>query len=206
MRTPTLVKDYSKLSDSNLDFKGEAVILSLTGNANFPETTPTLADFTTLHTAFVTAMQNTVTGGRTATAIKNQARTELISGMRQLALNIESLAPGDRAKLTSSGFDLAADGENVPPLSTPTEFKILDGVNPGELKFSVRGVPQAVSYVHEYTEAPLTEDSKWVSKVSSTREHTFTGIRSGIRVYGRTAVVGRKGQEAYSPTLSRVVQ
>lgn len=206
MRVPSLVKDYSKLSDSNLDFRAESVILSLTGNANFPETVPTLANFTATHTAFVTALQNTVTGGRTEIALKNEARGELIAAMKQLALNIESLAPGDRPKLTSSGFELASDGENVPSIPAPADFKIADGANPGELKFSVRGVPQAVSYIHEYTEGPVTEDSKWVTKVSSTREHTFTGIRSGIRVYGRTAIVGRKGQEVYSATLTRVVQ
>ncbi|HEY0668654.1 MAG TPA: hypothetical protein VGD22_10785 [Sphingobacteriaceae bacterium] len=206
MKTPTLVRDYARLSDANLDFKAQAVIISLTGNAYFPTTVPSLTDFTTVKTDFSTAMNNAVSGDRTAIALKNQAKSVLTEAMRLLAVNIEFLAKGDRAKLVSSGFDLAADGENVPPLAAPADFKITDGLNPGELRFVVKRVPQAVSYVHEYTEDPVTPDSKWISKISTSREHVFTGIRSGVRVVGRTGAIGRKGQEAYSNMLTRVVQ
>ncbi len=206
MKKASLLKDYSRLSDTKLEFKAQSVTLALTSNASFPETTPTLTVFTATHGAFATAMDQAISGDRTAIALKNQARIKLLAAMKQLALNIESLAPGDRAKLLSSGFELASDGESVPALAPPTEFKISDGINAGELKFSVKRVPQAVSFVHEYTEEPLTPESVWTSKTSTSREYLFTGLRSGVRIYGRTAVIGRKSQEAYSATLSRVVQ
>lgn len=126
--------------------------------------------------------------------------------MKQLALNVESLAPGDRAKLTSSVFELGSDGEGVPPLSVPTDFLVTDGINLGEIKLSVKRVPNAVSYVHQYTDEPVTDNSRWISKSTTSREHTFSGIRSGIRIYARTSAVGRKGQEAYTPVMTRVVQ
>ena len=200
------MRDYARLSDANLDFKAQAIITSLTGNTYFPTTVPALADFTTIKTDFSTAMENAISGDRTAIALKNQARKRLTGVMRLLAVNIEFQAEEDRAKLVSSGFDLAADGENVPPLAAPTEFRIMDGINRGELRFIVKRVPQAISYLHEYTEEPVTAESRWVSKISSSREHVFTGIRSGARVIGRTAAIGRKGQEAYTNTLTRVVQ
>lgn len=206
MRTPTLVRDYRRLSDNNLDFRAEVISLSLTDNLNFPLTVPTLANFDLKRTAFKTAMQNISTGDRIAIAIKNQARAELLSSMKQLALNIESLAPGDRAKLISSGFEMGSDGENVPAIEVPKNFKISDGINAGEIIMSVQGVAQAISYMHEYAEDPLTPESKWNSKVSSSSKHTFTGLRSGIRIHARVAVIGRKGQEAYSHTLTRIVQ
>ena len=206
MKIAKLIKDYSKLSEANLDFKSQMVVINLTGNPNFPVTEPTLADFIVVKSAYTTALQNSAEGGKTAVAIKNQAREELLTNMRNLSLNIEAQAQGDKAKLVSSGFDLAAEGENVPPLTGPTNFKIADGLNAGELKLSVKAVPQAVSYLHEYTDGPVTEESKWISKVSTSREHTFSGIRSGLRVYGRVAVIGRKGQEVYSDVLTRVVQ
>ena len=206
MKIAKLIKDYSKLSEANLDFKSQMGVINLTGNPNFPVTEPTLADFIVVKSAYTTALQNSAEGGKTAVAIKNQAREELLTNMRNLSLNIEAQAQGDKAKLVSSGFDLAAEGENVPPLTGPTNFKIADGLNAGELKLSVKAVPQAVSYLHEYTDGPVTEESKWISKVSTSREHTFSGIRSGLRVYGRVAVIGRKGQEVYSDVLTRVVQ
>ncbi len=206
MKPASLLKDYSRLSDTKLEFKAQSVIGRLTTNTSFPETTPTLVVFSTAHSAFSSAMDQAVSGDRTAIALKNQARAKLLSAMKQLALNIESLAPGDRAKLMSSGFDLASDGESVPALVAPTEFKITDGVNAGELKFSIKRVPQAVSFMYEYTEEPLTAESVWISKASTSREYLFTGLPSGTRIYGRIAVIGRKNQEAYSAILNRVVQ
>ncbi len=205
MRTPNLLKDYSKYSDNNLDHRAEAVVVSLTGNLNFPVTVPALDNFTTVKEAFSTTLESSVDGGRTSIAIKNQARGQLLEAMRQLAMNIESLAPGNRAKLTSSGFELGSEGESAPPLSAPKNFTVSNGINLGEVRLSVQGVPQAVSYLHEYTEDPLTPESKWISKVSSSRQHLFTGLESGIRIHARTAVIGRKGQQVYSQTLSRVV-
>ena len=149
MKIAKLIKDYSKLSEANLDFKSQMVVINLTGNPNFPVTEPTLADFIVVKSAYTTALQNSAEGGKTAVAIKNQAREELLTNMRNLSLNIEAQAQGDKAKLVSSGFDLAAEGENVPPLTGPTNFKIADGLNAGELKLSVKAVPQAVSYLHD---------------------------------------------------------
>jgi hypothetical protein len=206
MKPATLIKDYSRLADINLGFKGQSVIVGLTNNASFTETTPALPAFVVVHSNFMKTMDQAASGDRTAIALKNQARTKLLAFLKQLALNVESLAPGDRAKLLSSGFDLASDGESVPALATPTEFKISDGVNAGELKFSVKRVPQAVSFVYEYTQEPLTAESVWISKASTSREYLFTGLKSGVRIYGRIAVIGRKKQEAYSAILSRVVQ
>lgn len=201
-----MLKSYSRLSETNLNFKAEMVIINLTDNPNFPATIPTVAEFTLIREAYSEGLKNSADGNRTAIALKNQAKEALLIAMKNLATSVESLAQGDRAKLVSSGFDLGSDGENIPEIGTPTNFELSDGPNPGELKLSVKTVPYAIAYLHEYTEAPLTENSIWVSKASSSREHTFKGIRSGIRVYSRVAAIGRKGQEVYTNILFRVVQ
>lgn len=206
MKSYSLLIDYSRLSDTNLEFKAQGVILSLTGNANFPTTMPTLTDFTAVKDAFSTAMENALDGGRTAIALKNQARSELLNSMRFLAINVDSQALGDRAKLLSSGFDLASGGENVPPLSAPAEFKLTEGINPGEVRSVVKRVPQAVSYNHEYTLSPPDANTAWIVKSGTSREFLFSGLPSGQRIYVRVAAIGRKGQEAYTNVLSRVVQ
>ncbi len=206
MKSPKLLKDYSRLSEANLDFKAQAIINALTDNANFPVTLPYLANFTAIKMAYSNALIESTDGNKTSIALKNQTKEELLINMKNLATNIESLAQGDKVKLVSSGFELASDGENVPALTGPVNLVITDGLNPGELKMVVKAVPQAISYVHEYTEEPVTGDSKWVSKISTSREHTFSGIRSGIRINGRVAAIGRKGQEVYSSILTRVIQ
>lgn len=206
MKVSSLVTDYSRLSDTNLEFKAQAVIVSLTANANFPTTMPALTELTALKAAFSTALENALDGARTAIALKNQARSELVNCLRFLSVNIESQALGDKAKLLSSGFDLASEGENVPPLTPPAEFKLTDGINPGEIRSAVKRVPQAVAYNHEYTLSSPDSQTAWVVKSGSSREFLFSGLPSGQRVYVRVAAIGRKGQEAYTNVLSRVVQ
>lgn len=135
MKNPKLILDYNRLSDAALSLKAINVKNSLTGNADFPTTTPSLADFTLIQEGYDTALSKIISGDRIQIALKNQSRATLLATLRQLALDIDAQANGDRAKLLSSGFDLAATGETATSISVPTEFRIVDGLNAGELKF-----------------------------------------------------------------------
>ena len=206
MKNYKLILDYAKLSDAALSIKAVNVKNSLTGNVNFPTTNPSLADFTALQEAFDVALSKTLSADRIQIALKNQDRAALLAGMRQLALDIDAQANGDKAKLLSSGLDLASIGDTASSISVPTEFRILDGVNAGELKFVCKRVINAVSYLYEYTDEIPTEETNWKVQPASSRELTVRGLRSGARIYGRIKAIGRKGQEANSEVLSRLVQ
>lgn len=206
MKKPTLVKDYSKLNDSKLDVKAEEIIAQLTGNLNFPTTVPTIAEFTALKESYTNNLIASGMGDKGIIALKNQSKLALLDGMRFLAINLESQAMGNRAKMVSTGMDLASEGENVPALTAPTNFKLSDGVNSGELKSDVKRVPQATAYSHEYSLLPPDENTVWVPKMVSTKEFTFSDLPVGTRVYVRVAAIGRKSQIAYTGILSRIVQ
>ena len=206
MRKPTLVKDYSKLNEANLEVKSTEIIANLTGNVNFPVTVPSLADFTLIKDEYSSKLIAASNGDKSAIAFKNESKQQLLDNLRFLAINVEAQALGNRAKMVTSGFDLAASGENVPVLNTPENFRLSDGINPGEIKSEVKRVPQAKMYSHEYCLEPPTANTVWISSMVSTREFTFTGLPSGTRVYVRVAVIGSKKQIAYSVVLSRIVQ
>lgn len=207
MKTPNLVRDYSKLSEANLDLKAQSIILALTANANFPATVPTLVNFTTVKTTYSTALGRAVNRDRNFIAQKSAAKTALLLNMKLLSINIESLAQGDKVKLISSGFELTSDGEPSPAIETPTDFILSDGLNAGEIKFSARGSKPVVSYLFQVSTDPvITEDSKWTSKASTSREFTFSNLPSRALIHGRVAAIGRNGQEAFTGVLTRVVQ
>lgn len=206
MKNSKLILDYNRLSDAALSLKAINVKNSLSGNEHFPTTTPMLADFILVQEGYDTALSKVISGDRVQIALKNQARMTLLATLRQLALDIDAQANGDRAKLLSSGFDLAAAGESSTNIGIPTDFRILDGMNAGELKFICKKVPNAISYLFEYTDATPTEETKWSVQPGSSREFTLKGLRSGARIYGRIKAVGRRGQEANSEVLSRLVQ
>ncbi|MFN0254115.1 fibronectin type III domain-containing protein [Pedobacter ureilyticus] len=206
MKNQKLILDYNKLADAALTVKAINIKNGLTDNDNFPTTVPSLADFTLLQEAFDLALSKTVSADRIQIALKNQARATLLAAMRQLALDIDAQANGDRAKLLSSGFDLAANGETATTITAPTEFRLLDGINAGELKLTCKRVLNAVSYLFEYTDEAPTEATKWTVQPASSREFTLRGLRSGARIYARIKAIGRRGQEANSEVLSRLVQ
>lgn len=206
MKQQKTIQDYSRLSDPNLNAKSKAVVLALTGNTNFPTTTPSLESFTALQTAYADALDNCSAGGKVLIAQKNQARADLLNAMRQLAMDIDAQSNGDRTMLVSSGFDLTSANDTPTTLGAPTDFRIMDGMNIGELKFTCRKAVNAVSYIVEYTDEVPAEATQWKVLPSTTRATTVKGLRSGIRVYGRIKAIGRRGQEASSDVLSRVVQ
>jgi len=206
MRIPKTLTNYSKLSDANLNQKAIDVKNSLTDNPNFTPAPLSLANFITLQEDFETALGMVTSRDRVKIALKNQSRLLLVQAMYQLALEVNAQGNGDRAKLLSSGFDLAYAGENNPLITPPTDFKISEGLNNGELKFSCKKVLSAISYVYEHTDEMPTEETKWIALSASTRELTIKGLRSGTRIYGRIKAIGTKGQEASSEILSRIVQ
>ena len=206
MKYVTLIKDYSKLSESSLDLKGGKIIAALTGNTDFPATLPSLADFTSVKNTYSTNLIAASNGDRAAIALKNQDKDSLLGAMRLLAINLEGLALGNQAKLVSTGFDLAGNGESVPAMLAPTGFKLTDGLNAGEIKSTVKGVAQAIMYSHEYCLTAPDENAVWVTWVTSTVTTVFTDLPGGTRVYVRVGAIGRKDQLAYSPVLSRIVQ
>ncbi len=206
MKIQKLLLNYGKLSDANLSQKAIDVKNSLTNNPNFTPAPPGLTSFITLQGEYETALGQVISRDRIKIALKNQSRLLLVQSMYQLALEVNAQANGDRAKLLSSGFDLAYAGEGSALITAPTDFKIVEGLNSGELKFSCKKVPAALSYVFEHTDEMPTEETKWIAVSASTKELTIKGLRSGTRIYGRIKAIGTKGQEASSEILSRIVQ
>ncbi|MDB5118857.1 MAG: hypothetical protein JWN56_75 [Sphingobacteriales bacterium] len=207
MKRTILLRDYNKFNDAVLDAKAQSIISALTGNANFPVTAPTLAIFTGIKNTYSASFAKASNRDRTAVAQKKVAKAALLANLNLLAINLESIALGDRVKLVSSGMEINNESESVPALSAPTDMQLTDGINIGEMRFTVKAAPQAVAYVFEYTvDAVLTEDSKWISKTASTREYLFTGLTSGVRIFCRVGAIGRKGQEAFTSIISRIVQ
>ncbi len=206
MKKPSLIKFYGRLAGADLEVKSSQIVYELTDNPYFPAIQPEVAILKELHAAFSKALSDASTRDRSAIAIKDEAKTKLADYMRLLAINIESQCMGDRAKMISSGFDLASDGESVPALTAPEGFKVLEGLNPGEIITIVSGNRRSVAYSHEYCLAEPDESTIWTSITTSSRKHKFAGLPTGVRVYFRVAVIGHKKQIIYTNVLSRIVQ
>ena len=205
MRFLKITNGYPRLSDSALLVKGKVIIAAMTGNANFPTPTPTLASISALIDAFEAALEKAASGDRQAIAEKNQARETLINGLHLLGNYVLFTSANDEVVATSSGFKVAKTPEPRPPLQTPYGLTLENGVNRGELKLSFAKVQGAKSYQYEITQAPVTPASVWQQLEGTVIKTMFSNLESGKEYYCRVTAIGIKGQAVQSEAVSRIV-
>ena len=153
---------------------------------------------------FIDAVTKASGGDEEAMSAKKDLRASILIKLGILAEYVTLTCGGDRTKLLSSGFELnRARGEKS--LSTIKELKVT-AERTGEANTRVKKVAGAKAYIHQYTPDPLTEESVWVSKFVTDSRYTFTGLKSKEKYLFQVIAIGLNGQEAPSPTVSRVIQ
>src|ERR1700731_4384198 len=95
---------FSRLSDNDFDNKAQAIVAALTGNANFPTTTPTLANITTAINAYQDALA--MSPGQPRDVAVAATRATLSTQLEQLARGLELVTNVTDTMLATSGFDL----------------------------------------------------------------------------------------------------
>ncbi|MFL5810468.1 MAG: fibronectin type III domain-containing protein [Flavisolibacter sp.] len=195
---------FAHFGDGKLLAFGQTVIVSMTGNPDYPAPVPSIAFVSDTVGSFAEAITIAASGNRAAIADKNAKKRLAIAALRQLAASVTTTANGDRTMLLTSGFDISKDKEPV-VITKPVDLRVTTGTSSGELNVSVRRVKGAASYVHEYATAEGMAAGNWVSTPSSKARITFGELQPGVVYYCRVAAVGSKGQIVYSDVVSRMV-
>jgi hypothetical protein len=200
------IKTTSKLSDVNLKRKAQSIVLAMTGNSNFTEPVPALAQISETISQYSNALAAALEGGRAQKSEKNKVRSVLEDQLRQLAAYVMLTAHTDRSVLASSGFDLSKISDQSHPVDAPQNPMAESGVNSGEVLLTVKGVKNKRTYSHEYAQDPLTDSSTWTVELDTIRKHLFTGLVPGKKYWFRVASVGLRGKKNYSNEISCYVQ
>jgi hypothetical protein len=140
------VLGFAAMTDAKLLMLANAVLKALTGNAAFPNPTPSLATFTTDLTAFSNAATAALDGGKNARSIRDKAKKVLVADLRQLVMYAESNCNDDPAVFNTSGFTAKAKASSSGPVGVPV-IKSLDYGNvPGQILVSIKSTAGAKSY------------------------------------------------------------
>ncbi len=182
--------------------KARFIVTSMTGNANFPTPSPTLASITTnvnnLEAAHIAAQG----GGSDDTAAMHAKELVLDLSLKSLAAYVEGIANANpltaEATILGAGMDTKA-----PSVRAAREFHAAPTGKPGEVKLSTKFVKRA-TYIFQQSTAPDTESS-WVTIGQSTRATlTKNSLVSGTRYYFRVAVVDKDGQGPWSNVVNMI--
>ena len=200
--------NLDRLSDGQLILKAKDIKTKLTGNANFPTTTPTLANYGTLITSAEAGLSASDAANATAkqmTTEKNTVIDALRRGTAQLGTFVEAASGGDPAKIQSAGMDVKATST---PIGTPgqvQDFALSAGDHDGELDAQWSPVNGAKSYELETSPDPVTLTS-WGNKQSTTKSKlTITGLTSGTRAWSRVRAIGAAGPGNWSDPATKIV-
>jgi hypothetical protein len=198
------INSFTNLSDGNLESKTHSIIGNMTGNANFPTPTPSLAVVEAAAGNYSSALIKALTGNRADVADKNAKRAELENVLRSLCTYVNLTANGDVTKLLTSGFDISKDRQSI-VLTRPENLRVENGTASGTLQISVKAVKGAHAYFHEYTTDVTMAPGSWVSTTGTTSRMQFVNLQPGTVYYCRVGAIGTNNQLLYSDPVSRMV-
>ena len=198
-----IVFPFKKSRDAEVAKTANRIISNVKGNSFFPDTS-LVQELEKRTLKFQNSMNAAADGGRTLIAIRKEDRRSLIGIMVQLGFYVMQISNGDRAKMLSSGFDLAKENGGAKVLATIQSMVVTCG-NPGEANILVNAVKGARAYIHQYSTDPPSDAIAWVSETTAHRKHTFTGLKPLATYWFRVIAIGLNGQLTISDAVSRVI-
>lgn len=131
-------------------------------------------------------------------------RAKTIGLLVLLAEYVIGKANGDPVVMASSGFELNK-ARGTKGISFIEKLNVnID--KQGEAVTEIKRVTGAKVYVHQYTEDPLTADSVWVNKITTSPSCTFTGLKSKEKYWFQVIAVGVNDLQSASPSVWKVIQ
>jgi hypothetical protein len=173
-------------------------------NPVFPNPPAALAELEKVLPEFEVALMNAKSRDKEWVAIKNNKQVLILALLEEVSAYVIATCKGDRALILSSGFDVT-DEQSSRPATTIETLAVKLG-EPGEVTVRVKKATGIVAYVYEYTTEPPGVNTVWVREESTARDFTFKGLQSDKRYWFRVLAIGRRGQKAYSPVVSRSIQ
>lgn len=192
------------------------IISMLTGNINFPVTTPALAVVQAKAAAYHTAVLQCKdgNGNKVQRQQRKQLRTELHIIITELAYDVAARSLGDLAIYLTSGFDYKRPRVPAGDLTAPGNNRLGYNVNSGELVNRHNKVQGAILYVIMVgitatpdnvsvlatmamgpTPGPAPGQNWWLAGVSSSTTFTITELAPGTMYYTRCCAIGRGGSK-----------
>jgi hypothetical protein len=182
----------------------QRVIEKMKSNSVFPNPPAALAELEKVLPEFEAALVNAKSRDKEWVAIKNNKKALILALLDELAEYVIATCKDDLALILSSGFDVTDEQSSRP--ATAIETLEVELGAPGEATVRVKKATGAVAYVHQYATEQPGPNTVWVNEETTNRDHTFKGLASDKRHWFRVVAIGRKGQKAYSPVVSRSIQ
>ncbi len=196
-----ILLDFRLYTDAALVvFANTVLVYMAAAILHYPTPSPTLAAIQLLYNNFLAALSAASNGGKLLTLAKNQARAELVIGLRLLVLYVEANGNNDPKKLLSSGFLIHGGANSSWPLPAfPMIMSIFDGPYHGSFYVKISKVDFTLMYKLRYTTDTFGPDARWIA-VPPITSTTFLveGLEPGTKIWIQVCSLNSKGQSEWS--------
>jgi hypothetical protein len=200
-----------ELSKKTVDEKvaqGKAIKAGMTGNANFPTPTPSLAclgDIIATLAAKKVARDRAFEAARAATADLHAAEQAYDLAASQLGAYAEGAVGSDVPKLEAVGFPLRKAPEPIVALDMVTDLKVTSNSYSGTLFARWKPLRGTKTYEVQLCADPAV-DAHWRSiKPSPSSSTTIEGLVPGTKMWVRVRGVAKKIVGPWSQPACKVV-
>ena len=191
--------NLSALSDLQLAAFADAIVTSMTANANFTTPDPALATLT----GDANAIRNKITQIADLDAQHDVAAGQLTAllqatrnDVRMMGDYVQDKSDGNPDKIRSAGFDVQGEPELLGDLAGVENLRVAFSNVEGQLNSRWNKVRGASSYIVEHA---LNPSGPWTPAAVTTRvSHKITGLTPGQKDYVRLCAVGAAGPGPWS--------
>jgi hypothetical protein len=163
----------------------------MNGNPDFPNPSPSMAEFHAAYLELKAANLAALDRGRKALARRDSAVARIDSFLARLCAYANSACPGDAERLIRSGFQLAKRRSPISSLDSPKQFSVKPTVFRGELKLRWKPVRGALMYTVDRALFEHGEPEQWVRIDEVSRpEFIIKGLESQETVRFRVRALG----------------
>lgn len=172
----------------------------MTGNADYPNPSPTLAAVTAAVDDLEVKNQASMNRGRVEIAQRNASQAITLNLARQLGNYVESTANGALDVLLSSGFEaIPAPSPSAIP-AVPSELFLTQGDKSGELYLRFTGDYNVRNFSVQHSE---TATGPWIDDgLYTTTRLTIDGLTPGKFYWVRLCANGAAGSSDYCSPIS----
>jgi hypothetical protein len=200
--------NLAKLSVTEKIARGRHYVTKLTNNPAFADPHPSLAEVNAAvdeleaASAQVQSVKSEIT---TRVATQEVAVKKLDGLLTRLGSYVESVAGNDNTLISSAGMEIKGSRSPATIPTTPQGLSATTGDHDGEIILSWKPVPNAYSYIIEFSLDPATPNTWSQLGIATSASKAIGNLTSGKRHWFRTKAVGAAGESGWSEHASKVV-
>lgn len=201
---------FSRMSVAEFSQRLKVIVTCMTGNSNFTSLATAVQALSTEANIYYELAIEAEQRERGVVLARDASRAKLTDMLHSIGFSVSGIAEGNETMLASSGFNYTQPKKPTPPMEKPAPPKVAAGINNGEIecKTITQSGMKSVNYYITADATALTADNNdaWDIVSYNKSKYTFSSLVPGQRYYIKVGLIGVRGQEVISDSISYIAQ